>query len=54
MDSVFERSQREKPMQSFDFKMVEEELQSNLTPEEIGIRGLRQQQGWSSPALGMI
>jgi len=39
---------KEKPMDSFDFKRVEEELQEQLKPGVIGFPGLVQQQGWST------
>jgi hypothetical protein len=45
---------KEKPMDNFDFKRVEEELQEHIKPGGIGLPGLQRQQGWSSPCLGML
>ncbi len=47
------RTCSEKPMDSYDFKRVEKELQERARPENIGlITGLSQQQGWSSACYG--
>lgn len=39
-------------MDTFDFKRIEEELQEGLKPGLIGLQGLSQQRGWSSPVFG--
>lgn len=41
-------------MDTFDFKRIEEELQEGLKPGFIGLTGLTQQRGWSSPVFGNI
>ena len=48
------KSYKEKPMDTFDFKRIEEELQEGLKPGLMGLTGLTQQRGWSSPVFGML
>lgn len=51
-DKLKKKSYKEKPMDTFDFKRIEEELQEGLKPGLIGFGGLSQQRGWSSPVFG--
>jgi len=51
-EQVRRKSYKEKPMDTFDFKRIEEELQEGLKPGFIGFSGLNHQRGWSSPAFG--
>lgn len=46
------KAYKEKPMDTFDFKRIEEELQEGLKPGLIGLSGLTKQRGWSSPVFG--
>ncbi|CAL8111003.1 unnamed protein product [Orchesella dallaii] len=50
-EQIRRKSYKEKPMDTFDFKRIEEELQEGLKPGFIGFTGLNHQRGWSSPAF---